>query len=112
VLLISRLVDEDQSELCVARLAELSIACRKAFVSNGSPYWKTELGRGLQVGDSLYFMYCNLSSRRASLEKAARKEVVKSALPAASKKDGECFELCNLVSRLISSPIFRQTKRR
>jgi hypothetical protein len=111
VLLISRLLDEDQSDLCVARMAQLSIACRKAFVSNGSPYWKAELGRGLQVGDSLYFMYCNLGSRRASLEKAARKEVVKSALqPAASKKDGEFLVFC-IVLYLIVDLYFRKAKR-
>eukprot|EP01038_Epipyxis_sp_PR26KG_P009185 gene9185-12389_t len=75
LLLITRLIDDsDQQDRVLHKINELSLAQRRSFLSNGSPYWKTELGRGQVVADNLYSMYCTLHERKESLKKATRRE--------------------------------------
>jgi hypothetical protein len=85
-LLLSRLLPEDNLDWAMRRLAELSIAVRRSFISNGCPIWKPEYGLGQAVGDHLYTMYSSLKIRKEARKRAAKREVVKSAAVMVEKK--------------------------
>lgn len=87
VLLVARLLRDDNVELAYKKLKDYSIAGRKAFLSNGNPYYRADLGRALNRGEYLHQMYQNITNRKKSLQRVAKKEALKAVAIAKSTKE-------------------------